>query len=417
MKRRFFLLIIFILLLSVFFFKKNLSAIECEIGINLSGLSQKELQEIKSKCEEKISQLAKKRNTLASEINYIDTQIYLTNLKVTETEKKIEQTEKEIGVLNEKIEGLDESLDRLSNLLLKKIIVDYKNKRISLLSIFLESDQIDDLVNRIKYIKTTRENNQKLIIQVQNAKINFEEQKKLREEKKVELDSLKVILAKQKNDLLNQQNAKRKLLADTQNSEVIYQRIVAQAKAQLASFINYVRSFGGASILSNQTSCDGWGCYYNQRDNQWGNFVINNSYDCNDGTSTECSIAKVGCLVTSVAMYASHLGYKINPLDIATNSDNFAANTALLKKGILYAKGIKIERIPIGSALSPEILSNKPVIVGIKYGPYGTHFLLIKKYENGNYIMNDPFIENGKDKNFTDYYSLNSVFSVEIINI
>ena len=416
MKRRFFLLIIFILLLSVFFFKKNLSAIECEMGINLNGLSQEELQEIKNKCEEKVSQLAKQRNTLASEISYIDTQIYLTNLKVTETEKKIEQTEKEIGVLNEKIEGLDESLNKLSKLLLKKIVVDYKNKRVSLLSIFLESDKVDDLVNRIKYIKTTRENNQRLIIQVQNAKINFEEQKKLREEKKTELDSLKVILAKQKNDLLNQQNAKRKLLADTQNSEAVYQRIVAQAKAQLASFINYVRSFGGASILSNQTSCDGWGCYYNQRDSQWGNFVINNSYDCNDGTSKECSIAKVGCLVTSVAMYASHLGYKINPLDIATNSDNFAANTALLKKE-MYAKGIKIRRIEIGSALSPEIVSNKPVIVGIKYGPYGTHFLLIKKYENGNYIMNDPFIENGKDKNFTDYYSLNSVFSVEIINI
>ena len=415
MKKIFFLF--FFSLLFLFLFNKNIPAIECEVGINLSGRSREELQEIKNKCEEKLSQLAKQRNTLASEISYIDTQIYLTNLKVAETENKIEKTEKEIELLNERIEGLDESLNTLSKLLLKKIVADYKNKRISLLSIFLEADRIDDLVNRIKYIKTTRENNQKLIIQVQNAKINFEEQKKLREEKKVELDNLKALLAKQKTELLNQQNAKRKLLADTQNSEVLYQRIVAQARAQLASFISYVRSRGGATILSSQTSCDGWGCYYNQRDSQWGNFVINNSYDCNDGVSTECSIAKVGCLVTSVAMYASHLGYNITPLDIASNFDNFAANTALLKKGTLYAKGIAIKRIEISGPLSPEIVSNKPVIVGIKYGPYGTHFLLIKKYENGNYIMNDPFIENGKDKNFTDYYSLDSIFSVEIINI
>jgi len=416
MGKRVVLLIIFLFFVVFLFCGKDLKAIECELGIDLSGRSREELQQIKTKCEEKLSQLAKQRNTLTSEIAYLDTQIYLTNLKIAETERKIEQTEKEIDILGEKIEGLDESLTKLSKLLLEKIVADYKNRRITLLSILVESDRIEDLVNRVKYVRITRENNQKLIIQVQNAKINFEEQKKLREEKKAELDSLKIILAKQKNDLLNQQNAKRKLLADTQNSEAVYQRIVAQAKAQLASFINYVRSFGGASILSNQTSCDGWGCYYNQRDSQWGNFVINNSYDCNDGTSKECSIAKVGCLVTSVAMYASHLGYKINPLDIATNSDNFAANTALLKKE-MYAKGIKIRRIEIGSALSPEIVSNKPVIVGIKYGPYGTHFLLIKKYENGNYIMNDPFIENGKDKNFTDYYSLNSVFSVEIIDI
>jgi peptidoglycan hydrolase CwlO-like protein len=416
MRKKFFLLI-FLFLIVFFFFEKNSKAIECEEGISLIGRSPEELKEIKAKCEEKLSQLAKQRNTLASEISYIDTQIYLTNLKVAETENKIEQTEKEIGLLNERIERIDESLNTLSKLLLKKIVADYKNKRISLLSIFLEADRIDDLVNRIKYIKTTRENNQKLIIQVQNAKINFEEQKKLREEKKAELDNLKLLLAKQKTDLLNQQNAKRKLLADTQNSEAVYQQIVAQARAQLASFISYVRSRGGATILSGQTSCDGWGCYYNQRDSQWGNFVINNSYDCNDGVSTECSIAKVGCLVTSVAMYASHLGYNINPLDIASNSNNFAANTALLKKGTLYAKGIAIKRIEISGPLSPEIVSNKPVIVGIKYGPYGTHFLLIKKYENGNYIMNDPFIENGKDKNFTDYYSLDSIFSVEIINI
>jgi peptidoglycan hydrolase CwlO-like protein len=418
MKKIFFLF--FFSLLFLFLFNKNIPAIECEVGINLSGRSREELQEIKNKCEEKLSQLAKQRNTLASEISYIDTQIYLTNLKVAETENKIEKTEKEIGLLNERIEGLDESLNILSKLLLKKIVADYKNKRISLLSIFLEADRIDDLVNRIKYIKTTRENNQKLIIQVQNAKINFEEQKKLREEKKIELDNLKTLLAKQKTELLNQQNARRKLLADTQNSEVLYQRIVAQARAQLASFISYVRSRGGANILSNQTSCDNWGCYYNQRDSQWGNFVINNSYDCNDGVSTECSIAKVGCLVTSVAMYASHLGYNITPLDIASNSDNFAANTALLindRRKPLYAKGIRIERIPIGGRLSPEIVADKPVIVGINYGPYGTHFLLIKKYENGNYIMNDPFIDNGKDKNFTDYYSLDSIFSIEIISI
>jgi peptidoglycan hydrolase CwlO-like protein len=99
----------------------------------------------------------------------------------------LKQTEKEIGILNERIEGLDESLNTLSKLLLKKIVADYKNKRISLLSIFLEADRIDDLVNRIKYIKTTRENNQKLIIQVQNAKINFEEQKNYGRKKRLSL--------------------------------------------------------------------------------------------------------------------------------------------------------------------------------------------------------------------------------------
>jgi len=235
-------LLFFFSLLFLFLFNKNIPAIECEVGINLSGRSREELQEIKNKCEEKVSQLAKQRNTLASEISYIDTQIYLTNLKVAETENKIEQTEKEIGLLNERIEGLDESLNTLSKLLLKKIVADYKNKRISLLSIFIEADRIDDLVNRIKYIKTTRENNQRLIIQVQNAKINFEEQKKLREEKKAELDNLKLLLAKQKTDLLNQQNAKRTLLELTKKDELNYQKLLADAQRELSQIIGAAKT-------------------------------------------------------------------------------------------------------------------------------------------------------------------------------
>jgi len=395
MKKIFFLF--FFSLLFLFLFNKNIPAIECEVGINLSGRSREELQEIKNKCEEKLSQLAKQRNTLASEISYIDTQIYLTNLKVAETENKIEKTEKEIGILNERIEGLDESLNTLSKLLLKKIVADYKNKRISLLSIFLEADRIDDLVNRIKYIKTTRENNQKLIIQVQNAKINFEEQKKLREEKKVELDNLKALLAKQKTELLNQQNAKRKLLADTQNSEALYQRILNQARRQLAAFKSFVQQSGvNSPIAANGFGSGSDGNYYSQRDERWAYQTI--------GYSSE-NILNVGCLITSTAMVGKKMGLNITPSDIASNYDNFYGLTAYLNLNapILGGKSRKaISIVEIDNYLN----SNQYVIVGIyrtscDYG--GDHFVVLTKKEGNNYKMHDPSY--GPDKNFYDYYS------------
>jgi len=395
MKKIFFLF--FFSLLFLFLFNKNIPAIECEVGINLSGRSREELQEIKNKCEEKLSQLAKQRNTLASEISYIDTQIYLTNLKVAETENKIEKTEKEIELLNERIEGLDESLNTLSKLLLKKIVADYKNKRISLLSIFLEADRIDDLVNRIKYIKTTRENNQKLIIQVQNAKINFEEQKKLREEKKVELDNLKALLAKQKTELLNQQNAKRKLLSDTQNSEVLYQQILNQARRQLAAFKSFVQQSGvNSPIAANGFGSGSDGNYYSQRDERWAYQTI--------GYSSE-NILNVGCLITSTAMVGKKMGLNITPSDIASNYDNFYGLTAYLNLNapILGGKSRKaISIVEIDNYLN----SNQYVIVGIyrnscDYG--GDHFVVLTKKEGNNYKMHDPSY--GPDKNFYDYYS------------
>jgi len=397
--KRVFLIIFFSLLFFLFISNKNIPAVECELGINLSGRSQEEIQEIKTKCEEKISQLAKQRNTLASEIRYIDTQIYLTNLKVAETENKIEQTEKEIGLLNERIEGLDESLNTLSKLLLKKIVVDYKNKRISLLSIFLEADRIDDLVNRIKYIKTTRENNQKLIIQVQNAKINFEEQKKLREEKKVELDNLKILLAKQKTDLSNQQNAKRKLLAYTQNSEVLYQRILNQARRQLAAFKSFVQQSGvNSPIAANGFGSGSDGNYYSQRDERWAYQTI--------GDSSE-NILNVGCLITSTAMVAKKMGLSISPSDIAINVENFyLGTTAYLNPDKPNLGGKTRRSISIGE-IDNYLNSNQYVIVGIyrtscDYG--GDHFVVLTKKEGNIYKMHDPSY--GPDKNFYDYYSI-----------
>jgi hypothetical protein len=48
-------LLFFFSLLFFFLFNKNVPAIECEVGINLSGRAREELQEIKNKCEEKVS--------------------------------------------------------------------------------------------------------------------------------------------------------------------------------------------------------------------------------------------------------------------------------------------------------------------------------------------------------------------------
>lgn len=378
---------------------------------------EQNLQKKIAEYENKLTEIRQQKNTLSSQIQYMDTQIYLTNLKIQQTEEKIKTLTNEIESLESKIVGLDDSLNYLSKILLDKIVQSYKQREISFLNLFFDSNSAEGLIRKIKYIKSTRDTSQKLLIQVQQTKLNFEEQKQLREEKKKELDNLTSILAQQKIDLNNQKATKQKLLTETQNSEVVYQQLLAQARAQLSSFGRFVRSQGGAGILTGQTSCDDWGCYYNQRDSQWGNFVVNNSYDCSDGSTTACTLAKIGCLITSVAMISTHYGTNITPLDIASNSDNFWLNTALLNKGTIYAKGIAINRTTIGSYLTPEMVSTRPAIIGIKHGTFGTHFLVIKKYENGNYIMNDPYIENGKDKIFTDYYSLNSVFSIDIINL
>jgi hypothetical protein len=47
------------------------------------------------------------------------------------------------------------------------------------------------------------------------------------------------------------------------------------------------------------------------------------------------------------------------------------------------------------------------VIVGLFSGP--DHYIVLKSGSGGNYVMNDPFMENGGDKNFTDKYSVSNI--------
>lgn len=201
------------------------------------------------KYEAELSRLGEQKGTLFSQIQYMDTQMYLTELKIQETEQKITSTQKEISLLNDRIEGLDDSLSYLAKILIKRIVQGYKQQNASFLDLLLDSNSANDLIDEIKYQKITQKNNEKLLIQVQQTKLNFEEQKTLREEKKAELDGLKLTLDNYKADLNNQKLAKQRLLEETKNDERTYQNLLAQAKAEYASIIGIIAGAGTESKL------------------------------------------------------------------------------------------------------------------------------------------------------------------------
>lgn len=174
----------------------------------------------------------KKASSLNAEIKNLDNQLLLTETQINITENKIVNTQKELDILGTRIEGLDNSLDYISKVLLNKIVEGYKQREVSLFSLIFDSKNADDLLSKIKYVKTARNNNQKLLVQVQQTKSNFEEQKSLREEKKSELDQLEKQLVIQKGQLGEQIVQKENFLRDTQNDNARYQQLLAQAEAE-----------------------------------------------------------------------------------------------------------------------------------------------------------------------------------------
>jgi len=220
---------------------------------------------------------------------------------------------------------------------------------------------------------------------------------------KKQLSDLSADLVSQQKSLDSNKKQKQALLAQTQNSEANYQKLLASAQAELASLTAFT---AGGTALGTQTVCDSWGCYYNQRDSAWGSIPLN---------GTKYSILSAGCLVTSMAMVLTHYGYKnVTPVTINANPANFSAFGPLLLKTI-YAAGVSATRVD--TAMDAVLATGNPVVVGLHPTRGATHFVVIVSGSKGSYLMRDPWTAGGKDIPFNSHYSLATVYQVSKVVI
>lgn len=373
-----------------------------------SSQTTQDLQNKINDLQNKINDLQGKEKTLSSEIDVMDNQIRLTEYRIQSVQKQISDITLDIDTTTKKITSLQESLDNLIGVLLNRIVATYEVGTIQPFEVLISSNSVSNFFTRLNYLKVAQSHDKKLVYETQQAKNDYANQKQIFENKKKQVELLKSQLERYTNDLNQQKSSKQELLAETQGSEANYQRILAETRAQLVAFSNFTKSQGGASILNNQTVCDDWGCYYNQRDSQWGNTALNN---------TQYTIASDGCLVTSMAMVYTHFGYKdVTPLSINAISSNFGGIPPALLRYNISANNVSSKRI--GSSIDSELASGRPVIVGISYGgPIPDHFVVLISGSNGNYKMNDPFTPSGHNIDFTSKYSVGSIVEIDRIEI
>ncbi len=342
--------------------------------------------------ESNILKLKDSSKTLSSQISQFDAQIKLTSLKIT-------QTEEQIGLLSGRIDQIEGSLESLTNAFSERAVETYKMARVGdPLLILISSDNLNEAFNRFSYLKKIQEGDRSLLNRLQTAKDTYNEEK-------LDQEDLQNQLEAQQKQINNQKLAKKTLLDQTKSNEKKYQSLLSEAKAQLAALSRYVSNQGGASLLSNQTQCDTWGCYYNQRDSQWGNIGLGGS---------SYSVAGYGCLVTSVSMVASHYGKNVKPIDIATNPVAFVPNTGYLYHSF-STNGINFTITAASkSILDGELNAGRPVIAGLYSGP--DHFIVILRKDGDKYIMHDPFLENGANRPLTDKYNFSDITSLRLVS-
>jgi hypothetical protein len=65
----------------------------------------------------------------------------------------------------------------------------------------------------------------------------------------------------------------------------------------------------------------------------------------------------------------------------------------------------------VGATIDSSLSAGEPVIVGVN-AMGGTHFVVLVNGSGGSYTMNDPYVANGHNINFSDYYSMGSIFEI-----
>lgn len=360
--------------------------------------------------QNQISQDQSQENTLSSQITVMNDQIQLLEYRIAATKQELTDLTGEIGVANTRMNNLDKSLTGATKVLINRIVATYEQGSVSPIPILFASNDVQSLLTRESYLQIVQEHDKELLYNTQAAKDDYQTQKDIFQTEQQQALALNAQLQTYNSQLNQEKQDKQNLLTETQGDEQNYQNLLSNAEAQLSGFQNFTTINGGASLLSNQTVCDSWGCYYNQRDSQWGDIAIDNS---------QYSIAEDGCLMTSMAMVLTHYGHHVTPLDINANPDNFASYAPAYLKYTITAGGVTATRVSaqIDSVLNDS--NHDPVIVGISYdgGPLADHFVVLVSGSNGNYIMNDPYVPNGHMIPFTDHYSIGSIVEIDQVEI
>lgn len=349
----------------------------------------------------KLNELSGQEKTLSSQISIMNNQISLTELRVAAAKEQLAQIERDIEVTKHRITDLEKDISVSTKALIKRVNATYRVGSIDPWQVLLTSSNISNFMTRLTYLKIVQANDRKTIYAAQQSKENYANEKDVLVSKQEEQEKVQKQLEDYTDQLNQDKAAKQQLLTETKGNEANYQKLLAGAQAQLAGFTRFAQSQGGASLLSGQTNCDDWGCYYNQRDSQWGGLSLN---------GTQYTLASDGCLVTSMAMVYTHYGKRdVTPISINSNPSNFASYYPAYLLYSISANGSSSSRV--GASIDSTLASGNPVVVGLHaYG--GTHFVVLKSGSNGDYIMNDPFLPNGHDVKFSDHYSVGSIYEV-----
>lgn len=346
------------------------------------------------------------KKTLQTALNSLDLQRNKVQTQLAATQQQINATNLQIEQLGQQINATKQTIATYQSALAEYIQEVHETDGTSMFVQLVSSDSLSNFWQNLDQTRQVQNAIQEKTQELQTQESTLAAAQNSEQQQQDALTTQNQLLASQQQSLNNTVASKKQLLAETNNKESTYQKLLAQAEAELQSFSNFTKNAGGTSLLTNQTVCDGWGCYYNQRDTAWGSDPLD---------VTNYTLAGDGCLITAMAMVLTHYGYtSVTPETINSNPNNFAAYYPAYLLYTISAGGATATRKT--AAIDATLASGNPVIIGMNvYG--GTHFVVLVSGHGGQYVMRDPYVANGNNINFSSYYNMREIYSIATVVI
>lgn len=243
------LILIFLLLTSSLFVYKTANAQTVSPTQAPDQQKIKDLQNQINDLQNKVNDLKNQQKTLSSQIAVMDNQIKLTQLRISSTEQEITDLTLDIDTANKKISTLENSLEKLTGVLIERIVATYEVGTIQPFHVLLSSDNVTNFFKRLNYLKIAQEHDKRLIYDTTQAKNDYSNQKEIFEEKKKKVESLRAQLEAFTAQLDQDKKDKEVLLIVTQNNEAVYQQRLAAALAEQRA-IQQITSGGGNVVAA-----------------------------------------------------------------------------------------------------------------------------------------------------------------------
>jgi len=375
---------------------------------NLSGELSREEKEAIEKKEDKVEKLEEKAKVYEKIIELkqkqqttLDGQISSLNSDIGILESEINANKFKINDFNDQIREVESNIKKK-----EKLIQAQKKVLAGMIRVYSEHSQDDNLIASIlnneglssfmikkDRIAQTGDNVKNMLSSLKALKNNLKEDRSLLESQKAKLVDVHYELEEKGSYLESNRRQKKTLLSQTQGEESKYKKLlerVEDQKQQLLGDIDELYSANSEEISALAKSFKkptsglasrSW--YYSQKDSRWGSRRIGQSSSL---------LKDYGCAITSVAMVFTYHGEDITPKTLAKQPIFY---WDLIKWPATWRSLKLVENTNHSgvswSKIDKELDKDNPVIVFIRAGNKGGHYVVIHHKKKGKYIVHDPY--------------------------